>query len=199
MGIIKRAGDLVYTFRFLRLLTTKFEDTEAFKLGIIDKDGKRLKSYDLKDMDNRSNYKEYYTPFHRLVFNIKKLLAKAPGGDTRLASYAAALYLLKENFGVNESNIEKGLQKLNIDITNILGEGSTWFLSEDQRLSPGYYRIKHDKVLSESLDEVARKKDSIIVKEDAYPVGSIFGLNIYEAVHKNTKKKIHITIDELLA
>jgi len=199
MGIIKRAGDLVYTFRFLRLLTTKFEDTEAFKLGIIDKDGKRLQSYDLKDMDNRSNYKEYYTPFHRLVFNIKKLLAKAPGGDTRLASYAAALYLLKENFGVSEGNIEKGLQKLNIDITNILGEGSTWFLLEDQRLSPGYYRIKHDKVLSESLDEVARKKDSIIVKEDAYPVGSIFGLNIYEAVHKNTKKKIHITIDELLA
>jgi len=199
MGIIKRAGDLVYTFRFLRLLTTKFEDTEAFKLGIIDKDGKRLKSYDLNNMDNRSNYKEYYTPFHRLVFNIKKLLAKAPGGDTRLASYAAALYLLKENFGVNEGNIKKGLQKLNIDITDILGEGSTWFLLEDQRLSPGYYRIKHDKVLSESLDEVARKKDSIIVKEDAYPVGSIFGLNIYEAVHKNTKKKIHITIDELLA
>jgi len=199
MGIIKRAGDLVYTFRFLRLLTTKFEDTEAFKLGIIDKDGKRLKSYDLNNMDNRSNYKEYYTPFHRLVFNIKKLLAKAPGGDTRLASYAAALYLLKENFGVNEGNIKKGLQKLNIDITDILGEGSTWFLLEDQRLSPGYYRIKHDKVLSESLDEVARKKDSIIVKENAYPVGSIFGLNIYEAVHKNTKKKIHITIDELLA
>tara|TARA_Y100000389_G_scaffold204806_1_gene259783 strand:- start:2578 stop:3177 length:600 start_codon:yes stop_codon:yes gene_type:complete len=199
MGIIKRAGDLVYTFRFLRLLTTKFEDTEAFKLGIIDKDGKRLKSYDLKDMDNRSNYKEYYTPFHRLVFNIKKLLAKAPGGDTRLASYAAALYLLKENFGVNEGNIKKGLQKLNIDITDILGEGSTWFLLEDQRLSPGYYRIKHDKVLSESLDEIARRKDSILVQEDAYPVGSIFGLNIYEAVHKNTKKKIHITIDELLA
>ena len=199
MGIIKRAGDLVYTFRFLRLLTTKFEDTEAFKLGIIDKGGKRLKSYDLKDMDNRSNYKEYYTPFHRLVFNIKKLLAKAPGGDTRLASYAAALYLLKENFGVNEGNIKKGLQKLNIDITDILGEGSTWFLLEDQRLSPGYYRIKHDKVLSESLDEIARRKDSILVQEDAYPVGSIFGLNIYEAVHKNTKKKIHITIDELLA
>ncbi len=199
MGIIKRAGDLVYTFRFLRLLTTKFEDTEAFKLGIIDKDGKRLKSYDLKDMGDRSNYKEYYTPFHRLVFNIKKLLAKAPGGDTRLASYAAAVYLLKENFGVNEGNIKKGLQKLNIDITDILGEGSTWFLLEDQRLSPGYYRIKHDKVLSESLDEIARRKDSILVQEDAYPVGSIFGLNIYEAVHKNTKKKIHITIDELLA
>ena len=53
MGIIKRAGDLVYTFRFLRLLTTPFEETEAFKRGIIDKDGKRLKSFTLNTMDNR--------------------------------------------------------------------------------------------------------------------------------------------------
>ena len=45
MGILKRAGDLVYTFRFLRLLTTSFEDTEAFKKGIIDKDGKRRKEF----------------------------------------------------------------------------------------------------------------------------------------------------------
>ena len=47
MGIIKRAGDLVYTFRFLRLLTTPFEETEAFKQGIIDKDGKRNKEFKL--------------------------------------------------------------------------------------------------------------------------------------------------------
>ena len=50
MSIIKRAGDLVYTFRFLRLLTTAFEDTEAFKLGIIDKDGKRDKTFTLKEI-----------------------------------------------------------------------------------------------------------------------------------------------------
>ena len=87
MGIIKRAGDLVYTFRFLRLLTMRFEDTEAFKLGIIDADGKRLKSYELNTMQEREDYSNYYTPFHRLVFNIKKLMAKAPGGGSRLASY----------------------------------------------------------------------------------------------------------------
>ena len=72
MSIIKRAGDLVYTFRFSRLLTTAFEDTEAFKLGIIDKDGKRDKTFTLNTSENRSKYKDYYTPFHRLVFNIKK-------------------------------------------------------------------------------------------------------------------------------
>ena len=86
MGIIKRAGDLVYTFRFLKLLTTPFEETEAFKVGIIDKDGNRDKDFKLNTMDNRDKYKEYYTPFHRLVFNVKKIMAKAPGGSTRLAS-----------------------------------------------------------------------------------------------------------------
>ena len=60
MGILKRAGDLVYTFRFLRLLTTSFEDTEAFKKGIIDKDGKRKKEFKLDTMDNRDDYSNYY-------------------------------------------------------------------------------------------------------------------------------------------
>ena len=59
MGILKRAGDLVYTFRFLRLLTTPFENTEAFKQGIIDKDGNRNKEFTLNTMDNRDKYKEF--------------------------------------------------------------------------------------------------------------------------------------------
>ena len=37
-----RAIDLFVTYRFLRLLTTPFEDTDAFKLGIIDKKGNRI-------------------------------------------------------------------------------------------------------------------------------------------------------------
>ena len=38
-----RAVDLFVTYRFIKLLTTPFEKTEAFKLGIIDKDGNRIK------------------------------------------------------------------------------------------------------------------------------------------------------------
>ena len=45
MGILKSAADLVYTIRFLKLLVTKFEDTDAFKKGIIDKDGKKNKDF----------------------------------------------------------------------------------------------------------------------------------------------------------
>ena len=37
-----RAIDLFVTYRFLRLLTTPFEDTQAYKLGIIDASGNRI-------------------------------------------------------------------------------------------------------------------------------------------------------------
>ena len=37
-----RAIDLFVTYRFLKLLTTPFEKTEAFKLGIIDDKGNRI-------------------------------------------------------------------------------------------------------------------------------------------------------------
>ena len=38
-----RAIDLFVTYRFLKLLTTPFNKTDAFKLGIIDADGNRVK------------------------------------------------------------------------------------------------------------------------------------------------------------
>mgnify|MGYP003655603650 FL=1 len=194
MGIIKRAGDLVYTFRFLRLLTMKFEDTEAFKLGIIDADGKRLKSYSLDRMDDRDNYNNYYTPFHRLVFNIKKLMAKAPGGGSRLASYAAALYLIKEKYNVN---VNKAIKESGIDPLDFMTEQSLWFVLEDGRLSPGTYKVTNDKVLNNTLEEMVKTKDTIKVKKDCYPIGQMFGLNVYEATHIKTGQNIYVTVSEL--
>lgn len=197
MGIIKRAGDLVYTFRFLRLLTTKFEDTEAYKAGIIDIDGNRIKSFDLRNIDNRDKYKEYYTPFHRLVFNIKKLMAKAPGGGSTLASYAAALYLLKEKFGVSNNQINEALKINGIDQLDFLAEQSQWFVLEDKRLSPGSYKVMTNKLLNTTLEEVVLKKDRVTVDEHCYPVGEMFGLDVYEVTHSRTKQSIYVTLGEL--
>ena len=103
MGIIQRAGDLVYSFRFITLLVTPFEKTKAFELGIIDENGKRNKDVKL----DTSERKSAYTSFHRLVFNIKKIIAKAPGGSTRLASYAAALYLIREKLELTDKSIQR--------------------------------------------------------------------------------------------
>ena len=74
-----RAVDLFVTYRFLKLLTTPFEKTDAYKLGIIDKDGNRI----MKDSVSRGKIpavalektqeKNAYTILHKLVFNIKKI------------------------------------------------------------------------------------------------------------------------------
>ena len=151
MGLIKSAADIAYTFRFLALLVTPFEKTKAFETGIIDEKGKRIKKPPFSSMDDRDNYSRYYTPFIRLVFNIKKLMAKAPGGSSRIASYAAALYLIKENFSVSEKNMRKDLLKAGIDPSDLLAEESKWFMLEDNQLSPGVYSLKYEKVLNLSL------------------------------------------------
>jgi len=89
-----RTIDLLITYRLVRLLTTDFERQEAYKLGIIDKNGKVLKPYKtLKD----TKEKRAYTILHRFVFNLKRILKKV-GLGSRFGSFAVALALmLKEN------------------------------------------------------------------------------------------------------
>ena len=197
-GMLKRAGDLVYTFRFLRLLTTSFEDTEAFKLGIIDEKGKRLKSFTLDSMEDRDNYRNYYTPFHKLVFNIKKIMAKAPGGGSKLASYAAALFLLKEKFSMPQGKLLEGLKVLGVTEADFLTEQSEWFVLEDERLSPGSYKVMNEKLLNDTLDETVNARDNVKVDAECYPVGCLFGINIYEVTHARTKRNVYVSVGELI-
>ena len=89
-----RGADLYFVFRFLRLRTMKYEKTDAFKYGIIDKKGKPLKrSSELESVDEKAAY----TMLHRLVFKVRRLIEKVPVlGKSILLNYAAALFLLKE-------------------------------------------------------------------------------------------------------
>ena len=89
-----RAVDLVITYRVIKLLITPFEKQEAFKQGIIDKDGKVLRrNRTLKTTAEKKSY----TVLHRFVFNLKRLLQKAGLGG-RLGTFAVALAtLLRED------------------------------------------------------------------------------------------------------
>ena len=99
---ITRMGDFIYALRIIKLLTTPWEQQEAFKFGIIDKDGKRLRRYrDLKT----SEEKDSFTYLHRIVFNLKRLLGTVPGGKSWLAASTASLLLLKE--GLKELDISE--------------------------------------------------------------------------------------------
>lgn len=194
MSLISRAGDLVYTFRFLKMLTTPFEETDAFKLGIIDKDGKRLKQQKVES----SAEKSAYSSFHRLVFNIKKLLSKAPGGSSKMASYAAALFLLKEKFDISDSNMQKIMKGCDVDVLDLIEEATSgWYLLEDKQLSPGLYRVRNEKLLTTSMHEMVVPKDRVRALDECYPVGAIMGVDVYQGVHVNTNQPVYFTLGEI--
>lgn len=187
MGVISRTADVFYALRFLKLLTTPWEKTEAFKLGIIDENGRTLKkARELKNSDEKSAY----TMFHRLVYNVKRLLNKLPFGQTRLASYAAALFLIKENTNMSEEEIEKVLGKV-LDLDDeFLGE--SWFV-RDQILNPGKYTLLEDICSIQTGEPIALKGTQVDVPDFLEPTGSIFGANIYEVTHCLTKQNIYIS------
>ena len=102
------AVDLFITYKFIRLLTTKWNKTDAYKEGVIDAKGKLL----VKGADQTSAQKKAYTVFDKLVFNLKRILEKVPFGKSQIASYAAALFLLKEETGMAEEDILTVLEDL---------------------------------------------------------------------------------------
>jgi hypothetical protein len=180
MGILSRTGDLVYTLRFLRLLTTKWEDTSAFKLGLIDDNGKKLKSPSI-DAE-----KSAYNTFHRLVFSLKRLLNKAPGGKS-----------IKEELNLGEGAVEKIAEECALDVLEGLNEDVAWFRAKDGMLSHGMYKLANPKVSNKTFEEVCKKGDNVQISKDAYPVGNVLGQDIFEATHVRTGQQIYVAVGEL--
>lgn len=197
MGILKSAADLVYTIRFLKLLVTPFDKTEAFKAGIIDENGEKNKEFSLNSMDDREAYRSHYTPFHRLVFNLKRLMAKVPGGQSVVARYGAALALIKEHGELSDKNLMKIHEETGIDILDCLAEQSQWFMLEGKQLSPGIYRMKNES-MTVQCEDIVKKGDQVrIVEEKSTPVDEVLGLDIYEAIHLKTQQRLYITTSEI--
>ena len=101
---IKRPLDSFYVYQFLKKLSTPFDETDAYELGIIDDKGKVLKKQ--KDLKTREE-KEAFNRFDILVNNLKKLLSKIPFGKTMLGRYTAALFLLKESENTTIKTLEE--------------------------------------------------------------------------------------------
>lgn len=92
---MSRIVDNLIAYRILSMLVTNFEDTDAFKLGIIDKNGHALKKS--KDLTTEAE-KDAFDYLSRLVFTLKKIINKLPGGESKLKSLIAALWLVKEQY-----------------------------------------------------------------------------------------------------
>jgi hypothetical protein len=92
---MSRIVDNLVAMKIVRMLVTNFSDTQAFKLGIIDAHGNTLKpASTLRSAEEKGAF----TYLDRLVFNMKKIINRLPGGENRLKSLVGALWLVKEYY-----------------------------------------------------------------------------------------------------
>ena len=140
--------DLFLAYSFIKRLVKPFNKWPAYKLGIIDEKGNIL----IKRKDfGKNEQKKAFGVFDQMILNIKKLLSKLPGGQTKLASYAAALWLIKE--------------QQRIEATNYLTEES---VDEDLELALKRFLDEYGAVIA----EIAKRE----MEEE--PVNSVGGGNI---------------------
>ena len=194
--MVGRVIDSLIVFRFLKMLVTPFNKTPAYKFGFIDEKGNRIKF--LTDPNNKGQKlennpkskeeKNSLTPLHRLVFNIKKLLGKIPGGKSVMASYAVALLLLKEEYDLDEEQTEllyedfyrhaKELDKIDAEvITESMEVGKLC----TRRINGGYHFSLRQQ-LKQNWDEsgdfkVYPAKTQI---QDVHEYTLVYGIKIYE-------------------
>jgi hypothetical protein len=160
----------VIVFQILKILTTDWEDQEAFKLGIIDKDGNALK----RRKDLTSKEREAYTLLHIFVFNLKRIMNKL-SIRSKLASYTAALFLtkefVKEQVGYEQAELlerevwrhikEQGF----IKPTDLINESLEMY-DMPRVVYPGTY-IKED------------TGEYIEIEEELQPIGQCLGIDVF--------------------
>ena len=193
------AIDLFVAYRFLRILTTPWEDQPAYKLGIIDKDGKLLKrSTSLRTIDE----KQAFTLLHRLVFNLKRILSKIPGVRTKIGTYATALFLLKQHFGgqvEDEDMIEKAFKTWAIKNGYATEEelGEEVGGEESKILPKGSYKLTQDIFVGNQGDIRGKAGDVVIAFADTPTTDNVLGKNIYKVVHQKSKTEIFVALDDI--
>ena len=199
-----RAIDLFVTYRFIGLLTTPFTDTDAYKLGIIDEKGNRVrlpKSTKPAVELATTEQKNAYTVLHKLVFNIKKIFDKVPGLRTKLGTYAAALFLLKDTFkeSVNDPDVFERefirfLKESGYEFDNEIAEEVVGF---GEVLPKGEYVLVNDILNKEEEELRAKKGDKVIAYDDEPPIDTVLGVEIFPVIHDKTQEKIYVSLEDL--
>ena len=199
-----RAIDLFVTYRFIKLLTTPFNKTDAYKYGIIDDKGNRIRednSTRVKVELTTSTLKNSYTILHKLVFNIKKIFEKVPGLRTKVGTYAAALFLLKDTFkehvedpDMYEKEFMKYLKENKIELDREISEEVIGF---GEVLPKGEYVLKNDILNKEEEELTAKKGDKVVAFDDEPPIDTILGVEIFPVVHVKTQEKIYVSLEDI--
>ena len=177
-----RAVDLFVAYRFLRILTTAWEDQDAFKHGIIDKDGKLLRKANTL---TKQEQKQSNTLLHRLVFNLKRILHKIPGVRTKIGTYATALYLLKQHFPEveNEKTIELVFKNWLVDNGMCADDELLEDVQQTTVLPKGKYQLKEGGI--------------VVAFQDTQRIDEVLGYSIFPVLHQKKKKEVYVSLEDL--
>ena len=189
-------ADTAYAIRFLRLLTMPFTKTAAFKTGVIDRNGKKLPK---PSTGYSPQQKAAYTIFHRLVFNIRRILLKVPVIKGTIANYLTALFLIKEHTKLTDLELGEILNEvygINPNEENFISE-SNLFINKKEHLIKGVYTLNKELLLPTTAEPLIKKNSEVIVSEDSKPVGRIFNVPVFKVKHVNTKNYIYVTEEDI--
>ena len=143
------------------------------------------------------------TVLHKLVFNIKKLFEKVPGLRTKVGTYAAALFLLKDTFKESvddpqmfEKEFLKYLKENGYELDNSIVEEVTL---EDGKLPKGIYKLTQDIAFDEEDADTpdALEGDEIQVFEATAPEDTILGVDVFPVIHIPTQSKIFVSAEDI--
>lgn len=165
--------DIFIAYKFIKLLSTPWTKWDAYKLGLIDKKGKTIRKAETK-IEKKS------MPFWKiLVRNIKKMLEKLPFGATKLGSFAAALWLIKEEMNIS-------------DITLLENEFKQYLNEND-------YIIETELLTEEGIPtgKYIYQDNMIYLKETPKPIGTCYNKNIYQLKDITGKQVITLTENQL--
>jgi len=192
-----RAIDLFVAYRFLRILTTPWEDQDAFKFGIIDDNGKLLRKANTLKTDEE---KKSFTLLHRLVFNLKRIMNKIPLVRSKLGTYATALFLLKQSVVADEEEgamiertfinwlIDNGYAHPNELEEAVIGIG--------ENLPKGKYKLNQD-IFTDKSEIKGSKGDVVVAFSDVSPTDEVMGQSIFKVVHQRSKEEIYVSLEDL--
>ena len=181
--------DMLVAYKFIKILTTDFKDTDAFKMGIIDKDGNILK----KRKDLRGDERTAYTIFHTLCWNLKKIMLRVPGLKSKLGSYATALFLLKEQHnGEHETGGDLLVERILERLTDTNKDADVLFESTfEPTMKPGVY-VACQEIVTPSFETI-QEGEIIIVGNEKLPLTEMVSIPLYTAVHLDSGEEVIVS------
>lgn len=178
-------------YHFIKTLVTPWDKTEAYKRGLIDNKGHAL----MKRSEMSSSDKKHFTLAHTVIWNIKRLLDKLPPTQTKLGSFAVALWLMKtkmakniqEDTCVEEIFLDHLEYEYDVDLSEFIVES---VLFSEAGLEEGDYQIVSSDICDMYEDvEVG----DLITLESTVPIYNMLGCDIYMGTHKDTQRKVAVT------